>query len=82
MKKDQNKMMHGIASAPGIAIAQAHIYLKDKEEIRDSNITDVDEAITSLKDALAKSKKELNKIFGLAIDKLGEKGLQFLKPSL
>lgn len=73
MKKDQNKMMHGIASAPGIAIAQAHIYLKDKEEVRDTSITDIEEAINSLGEALAKSKKELNKIFGLAIDKLGEK---------
>ena len=73
MKKDQNKMMHGIASAPGIAIAQAYVYLRDNEEISNSHITDVDEAVNSLKEALAKSKKELNKIFGLAIDKLGEK---------
>ena len=73
MKKDTNKILHGIASAPGFAIAQAHIYLKDREEISDSNITDTDEAVKSLNEALAKSKKELNKIFSLAIDKLGEK---------
>jgi len=73
MKKDQNKMMHGIASAPGIAIAQAYVYLKDREVISDSNITDAEEAILSLQEALSKSKKELKKIFSLAIDKLGEK---------
>ncbi len=73
MKKDTNKILHGIASAPGFAIAQAHIYLKDREEISDSNITDTEEAVKSLDEALAKSKKELNKIFSLAIDKLGEK---------
>lgn len=73
MKKDQNKMLHGIASAPGVAIAKAHVYLKDREEIHDTSITDIDEAVRSLEDALSKSKKELLKIFGLAIDKLGEK---------
>ena len=73
MKKDENKMLHGIASAPGIAIAQAYVYLKDREEITESLITDADEAVQSLQEALSKSKKELKKIFGLAIDKLGEK---------
>lgn len=73
MKKDMNKMMHGIASAPGISIAQAYVYLKDREEISNSSITNVDEAVLSLEEALSKSKKELKKIFGLAIDKLGEK---------
>jgi phosphoenolpyruvate-protein phosphotransferase (PTS system enzyme I) len=73
MKKDQNKLMHGIASAPGIAIAQAYIYMKDSEVINQSPVPDVEDAIKNLQDALAKSKKELNKIFGLAIDKLGEK---------
>ncbi|KAF0153328.1 MAG: phosphoenolpyruvate--protein phosphotransferase [Ignavibacteria bacterium] len=72
-EKEINTILKGIAAAPGIEIAKAYIYAKEKEEISNENITDIDEAIKNLDLALAQSKKELKKIFSLAVDKLGEK---------
>lgn len=73
MVKKADNILNGIAAAPGIAIAKAHLYLKEIYEINGDPITDVDEAIESLNAALEKSKKELGKVFSLAYDKLGEK---------
>ncbi|MEW6653730.1 MAG: phosphoenolpyruvate--protein phosphotransferase [Bacteroidota bacterium] len=72
-EKELNTILKGIAAAPGIVIAKAYIYAKEKEEISNERITDIDEAIKSLDLALAQSKKELRKIFSLAVDKIGEK---------
>lgn len=71
--KEKNLILNGIAAAPGISIAKAHIYSKQKELISADSIHDVDEAIANLEIALEQSKKELKKIFSLAVDKLGEK---------
>lgn len=73
MEHKTETKLKGIAAAPGISIAQAFLYRKEKEEIADGNITDLDEALVNLDTALAQSKKELRKIFALAVDKLGEK---------
>jgi phosphotransferase system enzyme I (PtsI) len=73
MKSDEQKILKGIAAAPGIAISKTFIYQKQKEEIRNEELIDVDEAIRNLDTALEQSKKELRKIFSLAVDKLGEK---------
>jgi phosphotransferase system enzyme I (PtsI) len=73
MKSDEQKILKGIAAAPGIAISKTFIYQKLKEEIRDEDLTDIDEALRNLDTALEQSKKELRKIFSLAVDKLGEK---------
>lgn len=73
MVKKADNILNGIAAAPGIAIAKAHLYLKEIYEINGDPITDVEEAIESLNAALEKSKKELGKVFSLAYDKLGEK---------
>jgi len=73
MKSESENILKGIGAAPGIAISQAFIYKKEKEEITNESITDIDEALESLDVALEKSKKELRKIFSLAVDKLGEK---------
>lgn len=69
----KHNILKGIAAAPGIAIAHAFIYKKEKEEISSDIISDIDEALVNLDIALAQSKKELRKIFSLAVDKLGEK---------
>ncbi|MCX7876254.1 MAG: phosphoenolpyruvate--protein phosphotransferase [Melioribacteraceae bacterium] len=71
--KEKNLILTGIAAAPGISIAKAHIYSKQKELVSDDSIVDVDEAILNLDFALELSKKELRKIFSLAVDKIGEK---------
>ncbi|MBI1939594.1 MAG: phosphoenolpyruvate--protein phosphotransferase [Ignavibacteriales bacterium] len=73
MEHKTETKLKGIAAAPGISIAGAFLYKKEKEEITDGNITDLEEALVNLDIALAQSKKELRKIFALAVDKLGEK---------
>ncbi len=71
--KSEGNKLTGIAAAPGLAIARAYIFTKEKEEVFDIDIQDTDEAINLLDEALKKSKKELSKIFKMAVDKLGEK---------
>jgi phosphotransferase system enzyme I (PtsI) len=73
MDKIDGNIIRGIAAAPGIAYAKAFLYAKEKEEINDDFVTDIDEALETLDTALEQSKKELRKIFNLAVDKLGEK---------
>ena len=73
MDTKQDNILKGIAAAPGIAIANAFIYEKEKESISDESISNVEEALQNFESALAQSKKELRKIFSLAVDKLGEK---------
>jgi len=73
MKSESENILKGIAAAPGIAISKAFLYKKEKEDVVNESITDVDEALHSLETALQQSKKELRKIFSLAVDKLGEK---------
>jgi phosphotransferase system enzyme I (PtsI) len=69
----KENIIKGIAAAPGIAISKAFIYKKEKEEVTRELITDAEEAIQNLDIAMEQSKKELRKIFLLAVDKLGEK---------
>lgn len=73
MKTVNENIIKGIAAAPGISISQAFIYKKEKEEVTADPISDLDEALQNLTIALEQSKKELRKIFSLAVDKLGEK---------
>jgi phosphotransferase system enzyme I (PtsI) len=72
LPKGEN-ILHGIPAAPGIRIGEAYLYLRDIERVNEETIDDVDEAIENLLFALEKSKKELKKIFNLAVDKLGSK---------
>jgi len=72
VKHDKSNILHGLAAAPGLAIATAHLYTKEEIKVIPEDITDIDEALNSLHQALEKSKKELRKVFDLAVDKLGE----------
>ncbi|MGE5365059.1 MAG: phosphoenolpyruvate--protein phosphotransferase [Bacteroidota bacterium] len=65
-------ILSGIAAAPGIAIGKAYLYSRAKLEISDGMVSDVDEAIDSLHEALDRSKYELNKILAIATEKMGE----------
>lgn len=69
--KSENKIS-GIAAAPGIVIGQVYLFAKEKLDISKSAITDADEAIINFHEALKQSKKELNKIFGIAREKMDE----------
>lgn len=68
-KNAENKIA-GIAAAPGIVIGKAYLFSKEKLEISKASITDIDEAISNFHEALKQSKKELNKIFGFAREKM------------
>jgi phosphoenolpyruvate-protein phosphotransferase (PTS system enzyme I) len=71
LKKDN--VYKGIPAAPGIRIAKAFLFKKEIERVVEEDITDVDKALENFKDAIVKSKRELSKVFSLAVDKLGVK---------
>ncbi|HSL88158.1 MAG TPA: phosphoenolpyruvate--protein phosphotransferase [Ignavibacteriaceae bacterium] len=71
--RDAENKIAGLAAAPGIVIGRAHLFTKEKVEINKSEITDIDQALTNLDEAVEKSKKELNKIFSIAREKMDEK---------
>ncbi|WKZ71240.1 MAG: phosphoenolpyruvate--protein phosphotransferase [Melioribacteraceae bacterium] len=73
MQKEKSNIYKGLPAAPGITIAPAYLFKKEKESINSDTIENVEEAITILEESLESSRKELKKVFGLAIDKLGEK---------
>lgn len=70
-KNSENKIT-GIAAAPGIVIGKVYLFAKEKIEISKAVITDVNESIKNFHDALAQSKKELTKIFGIAREKMDD----------
>ena len=69
---ESEKKIAGIAAAPGIVIGKAFLYSKEKIDVNKGEITDLDEAKKNLEEALNKSKKELNKILGIAREKMGD----------
>jgi phosphotransferase system enzyme I (PtsI) len=70
-KNSENKIA-GIAAAPGIIIGKVYLFTKEKLEISKAPITNSEEAISNFEEALKQSKKELNKIFGFAREKMDE----------
>ena len=72
----------GIPAAPGIRIANAFLFKKEIEKVREESITNVDEAIEIFSGAIAKSKKELLKVFSLAVDKLGRKRAELFEAQI
>lgn len=71
ISKSKNKIP-GIAAAPGIVIGKTYLFTKEKIEISKAPITDVEEAIKNFNEAIAQSKKELQKIFQIAKEKMDE----------
>lgn len=71
ISKAENKIP-GIAAAPGIVIGKAYLFTKEKIEISKAPIADVQEAINNFNEALAQSKKELQKIFQIAKEKMDD----------
>lgn len=69
----KDNVIKGIAAAPGLAFSNVYLYVKENINVNKSSIVDFEEAKQQLNEALQKSKKELLKIFSLAVDKLGEK---------
>lgn len=67
----ENKIA-GLAAAPGIIIGEAYLYTKEKLQISKTDIEDLDKAKKDLIEAVAKSKKELTKIFTVAREKMDD----------
>jgi phosphotransferase system enzyme I (PtsI) len=72
----------GIPAAPGIKIASAFLFKKEIEKVTEEVITNVDEALENFNEALNKSKKELAKVFSLAVDKLGRKRAELFEAQI
>lgn len=72
MLKSSSNILNGIAAAPGFAFTNCYIYKKENPVINLTKITNFEEAQQNFFEALQKSKKELLKIFSLAVDKLGK----------
>ena len=70
-RSSENKIA-GIGAAPGIIIGEAYLYTKEKLQINKADIEDIHKAKNDLVEAIAKSKKELNKIFAIAREKMDE----------
>jgi len=70
--KDSENKIAGIAAAPGIVIGKVYLFTKEKLEISKAPITNSKEAISNFEEALKQSKKELDKIFGIAREKMDE----------
>ena len=70
--KNSLSKVSGIAAAPGIVIGQVYLFTKEKLDINKGEITNVDEAIKNFNEALNKSKKELQKIFAMAREKMDD----------
>lgn len=64
--------LKGIPAAPGLYIGKSYIYSKETIVVKDGTIDDVDEALEAFREALDRSKKELDKIFKVAKEKMGE----------
>jgi phosphotransferase system enzyme I (PtsI) len=73
----QNKseiILHGISAAPGIAIGQAYLYVKEIPTAVERSLKpeEIEFEIERLKHAIAKSEKELTKILKFAQTKIGD----------
>lgn len=70
--KDAQNKIQGIAAAPGIVLGKVYLFTKEKLEISDGSITNLEEAKRNLNEALKQSKKELTKVLAIAQEKMGE----------
>ena len=50
--KDAKNKIHGIAAAPGIIIGKVYLFTKEKLEISDGEVTNIEEAKRNLEEAL------------------------------
>ncbi|GAB1349783.1 phosphoenolpyruvate--protein phosphotransferase [Ignavibacteriales bacterium] len=64
--------LKGIPAAPGLYIGKSYVYSKEAIIVKDGTIEDIEEAVSAFNEALERSKKELDKIFNVAKEKMGE----------
>ncbi len=68
----KNIILEGVAAAPGIKIGRAYYFDKKVFRAVKLEIEDAELAVKQFREALDKSKRELQKILDLAVDKLGK----------
>lgn len=84
MKSKEEKIYKGLPASKGISIGKPFVYRAEIPAYDGHNGSDVnrENEIADYDEAIAKSKKELNKIFGLAKEKLDDKNLQIFDAQL
>jgi phosphoenolpyruvate-protein phosphotransferase (PTS system enzyme I) len=80
----QETLIKGIAAAPGIAFGPAYIYSKQIPRVHEKTITDDEVAseIERLRNANARSEKELSKIHAFAEQKLGSQSARIFEAQI
>lgn len=68
-----DNLLSGLAAAPGLIIARAHVYTREVLHVSDAPVDDPAEAAQNFDEALARAKKELNKIYSIARESIDEK---------
>ena len=77
-------VLKGIAAAPGIAVGHAYLYQREVVQVEAKPIAeeDVEPEITRLRNATARSEKELRKILAFAEQKLGSDSTKILEAQI
>ncbi len=70
--RKENIILEGVAAAPGIKMGEAYYFDKKVFRAVKLEIEDTEAALKQFHEALEKSKRELQKILDLAVDKLGK----------
>jgi phosphotransferase system enzyme I (PtsI) len=83
MKKNET-IFHGIPASPGISIGHAYLYTRNQIKINSDIIADgdVEKELDEFKKAIEFSVKELNKIYVLSKERIGEKKSQIFDAQL
>lgn len=77
----REKILNGIAVAPGISIAPAYLYTRAESETDKRKLSEeeVGDELLRLEDALVRSERQLEKIASVARDKLGNESAEIFE---
>jgi phosphoenolpyruvate-protein phosphotransferase (PTS system enzyme I) len=84
MKSKEEKIYKGLPASKGISIGRPFVYRSELPAYNSGDGVEIskENEISEYDESIAKSKKELNKIFGLAKEKLDDKNLQIFDAQL
>ncbi|MGB9695837.1 MAG: phosphoenolpyruvate--protein phosphotransferase [Ignavibacteria bacterium] len=70
----REKTYYGIPASPGISVGRAYLYLRRRIDVNEHNIPDneIENEINSLKSSIEYSKKELEKVYKMSVESIGE----------
>ena len=84
-KRGQERVLEGVAVAPGIAIGPVYHYARDSfddVEHREINEDQVEEELRRFEKAVLRSERDLNKIASIAREKIGEQSAEIFEAQL